>query len=210
MLKLTRKNESGRSMIEMLGVLAIIGVLSVGGIAGYTVAMNSHYANQAVDQARRLAAIVSGRRLTNPSARLLDEELEGNFTMDTSETGSIKLTVTGLSEAVRNRIKDMDLGIADVDDGEAEGSLVFTFNNDLTERGASGSSQGQQTTPETPQIDPSSISTETDCDAANYFWMSGLGISVTGCYASSTDAETACENASGVFDSSTGKLYCMS
>ena len=29
-----RVNESGRSMIEMLGVLAIIGVLSVGGIAG--------------------------------------------------------------------------------------------------------------------------------------------------------------------------------
>ena len=28
-------NQSGRSMIEMLGVLAIIGVLSVGGIAGY-------------------------------------------------------------------------------------------------------------------------------------------------------------------------------
>ena len=32
------KNESGRSMVEMLGVLAIIGVLSVGGIAGYTTA----------------------------------------------------------------------------------------------------------------------------------------------------------------------------
>ena len=30
---------SGRSMIEMLGVLAIIGVLSVGGIAGYSKAM---------------------------------------------------------------------------------------------------------------------------------------------------------------------------
>ena len=28
--------ESGRSMVEMLGVLAIIGVLSIGGIAGYT------------------------------------------------------------------------------------------------------------------------------------------------------------------------------
>ena len=26
-------NESGRSMVEMLGVLAIIGVLSIGGIA---------------------------------------------------------------------------------------------------------------------------------------------------------------------------------
>ena len=29
----------GRSMIEMLGVLAIIAVLSVGGIAGYSKAM---------------------------------------------------------------------------------------------------------------------------------------------------------------------------
>ena len=32
-------NESGRSMIEMLGVLAIIAVLTVGGIAGYSKAM---------------------------------------------------------------------------------------------------------------------------------------------------------------------------
>lgn len=31
--------QSGRSMIEMLGVLAIISVLSVGGLAGYNVAM---------------------------------------------------------------------------------------------------------------------------------------------------------------------------
>ena len=32
-------SESGRSMVEMLGVLAIIGVLSVGGVAGYNFAM---------------------------------------------------------------------------------------------------------------------------------------------------------------------------
>ena len=42
------KNESGRSMVEMLGVLAIIGVLSVGGIAGYTMAMNKYRANEAL------------------------------------------------------------------------------------------------------------------------------------------------------------------
>ncbi len=35
----SRHNEKGRSMIEMLGVLAIIGVLSVGGLAGYNMAM---------------------------------------------------------------------------------------------------------------------------------------------------------------------------
>ena len=40
---------AGRSMIEMLGVLAIIGVLSVGGIAGYSKAMEKHKINQAVE-----------------------------------------------------------------------------------------------------------------------------------------------------------------
>ena len=32
-------NEHGRSMIEMLGVLAIVGVLSIGGVAGFNKAM---------------------------------------------------------------------------------------------------------------------------------------------------------------------------
>ena len=45
-----RTNEQGRSMIEMLGVLAIIGVLSVGGIAGYSKAMGKFKTNQVVDQ----------------------------------------------------------------------------------------------------------------------------------------------------------------
>ena len=37
--QMIKLNNAGRSMIEMLGVLAIIGVLSVGGIAGYSKAM---------------------------------------------------------------------------------------------------------------------------------------------------------------------------
>ena len=43
------KSQSGRSMVEMLGVLAIIGVLSVGGIAGYSLSMRRHRANQIID-----------------------------------------------------------------------------------------------------------------------------------------------------------------
>ena len=35
-------NDSGRSMIEMLGVLAISGILSVGGIKGFNNAMTGH------------------------------------------------------------------------------------------------------------------------------------------------------------------------
>ncbi len=39
-------SQSGRSMVEMLGVLAIIGVLSLGGIVGYKLAMNHYQASQ--------------------------------------------------------------------------------------------------------------------------------------------------------------------
>ena len=45
-------------MIEMLGVLAIIGVLSIGGILGYRRAVNNHQANQILDDANRLAFVI--------------------------------------------------------------------------------------------------------------------------------------------------------
>ena len=51
-------NEKGRSMIEMLGVLAIIGVLSVGGIAGYSKAMAKFRANNTIDQVSHIVANV--------------------------------------------------------------------------------------------------------------------------------------------------------
>lgn len=44
--KIRCSHQSGRSMIEMLGVLAIIGVLSIGGIAGYSKAMHKHKMNE--------------------------------------------------------------------------------------------------------------------------------------------------------------------
>jgi len=42
--------QDGRSMVEMLGVLAIIGVLSVGAIAGYSSAMTKHKLNKQAEQ----------------------------------------------------------------------------------------------------------------------------------------------------------------
>lgn len=43
------QNEFGRSMVEMFGVLAIIGVLSVGGVAGYKAAMSAYRRNAALE-----------------------------------------------------------------------------------------------------------------------------------------------------------------
>ena len=47
---LNKIEQSGRSMVEMLGVLAIIGVLSVGGISGYSKAMAKYKLTKAQDQ----------------------------------------------------------------------------------------------------------------------------------------------------------------
>lgn len=49
-MKLYSLNQNGRSMIEMLGVLAIVGILSVGAIAGFQKAMRKHKINKLTEQ----------------------------------------------------------------------------------------------------------------------------------------------------------------
>ena len=53
-----KHNQSGRSMIEMLGVLAIVGVLSAGGIAGYSMAMQNYKTNQLINKMQMIATRV--------------------------------------------------------------------------------------------------------------------------------------------------------
>jgi len=45
-----KSEEFGRSMIEMLGVLAIVGILSVGGIAGFSKAMMKYKLNKLTEE----------------------------------------------------------------------------------------------------------------------------------------------------------------
>ena len=45
-----KHNQFGRTMTEMLGVLAVIGVLSIGGIAGYRLSMNKLRANELIQE----------------------------------------------------------------------------------------------------------------------------------------------------------------
>ena len=48
--RIKTRSQSGRSMIEMLGVLAIIAILSIGGIVGYKLAMNYYQADQIANE----------------------------------------------------------------------------------------------------------------------------------------------------------------
>ena len=64
-----KQKEQGRSMVEMLGVLAIIGVLSIGGIAGYTMAMNRYRANELLDIASKLSIMAQSSNMTDEEWR---------------------------------------------------------------------------------------------------------------------------------------------
>ena len=48
--QIQNQSQKGRSMIEMLGVLAIIAILSIGGIVGYKLAMNYYQADQIANE----------------------------------------------------------------------------------------------------------------------------------------------------------------
>ena len=55
------KKQFGRSMIEMLGVLAIIGVISIGGLSMYRRAIDTHKANSIFDDVNRFEFVISER-----------------------------------------------------------------------------------------------------------------------------------------------------
>ena len=67
MKKISSCEQSGRSMVEMLGVLAIIGVLSVGGISGYSKAMAKFKLTKAQDQLTMLLMNIRTAYATSPS-----------------------------------------------------------------------------------------------------------------------------------------------
>ena len=100
-----KKLESGRSMVEMLGVLAIIGVLSIGGIAGYVLSMNRYRANAMLDVANKYAAIVfssyqswvaNGNAVSDWKApTLATSKLEGTLQPGTTITADDAAAING-------------------------------------------------------------------------------------------------------------------
>ena len=51
-----KKQQSGRSMVEMLAVLGIIGILTIAGFAGYSLAITRLRINNILDTATKLAS----------------------------------------------------------------------------------------------------------------------------------------------------------
>ncbi len=77
---------AGRSMVEMLGVLAIIGVLSVGAISGYSKAMFKYKLNK---QSEQLSTIINASIRYYNDLRLISSEGEYNLIPILDKLGEI-------------------------------------------------------------------------------------------------------------------------
>ena len=119
---MTNKQEQGRSMVEMLGVLAVVGVLSAGGIAGYTYAMDRHRTNELLNEASKRAVVVASQIASGRPVSLAEfgtgETAGGKIEADVVELeGEFGFKVTDVKESVcENIVKMVDESSAFIQD----------------------------------------------------------------------------------------------
>ena len=113
--------QCGRSMIEMLGVLAIIGVLSVGGIAGYSKAMMKFKINKTAEQISQIVTNIRTLYLQQKDYNGLGDSsaiqmgaIPDDLTIDSSGNiknifgGNIRIRTSTSSYAWHNSVGDTD------------------------------------------------------------------------------------------------------
>jgi type II secretory pathway pseudopilin PulG len=144
--------QSGRSMIEMLGVLAIIGVLSVGGIAGYSKAMTKFKINKTIDEVSQLIAntrtlygsqtsyLNINKEIAKKAHLAPDEVFDSNGNMKNPFEGDLTIenaakSATGDNKAflvtLKNVTEDACMELATLDWGASVGSgLIAVAVND--------------------------------------------------------------------------------
>ena len=105
--------QDGRSMVEMLGVLAIIGVISLGGIAGYRWGMDKHVSNQILYE------------MNLNSAQLAMLLQKGN-------PEGVTLSLGSPYDDAEPRYRTVDYGFDYGCEAEVEGELHKCFNPDET------------------------------------------------------------------------------
>ena len=121
-MTMIKTNESGRSMIEMLGVLAIIGVLSVGGIAGYSKAMNKFKTNQVADNVSMLVANIKTLYAQQKTYDGLDESSAVSMGVVPDELGT---DGSKLTNAFNGSVKIREASSTTASDKKA---FTLTFN----------------------------------------------------------------------------------
>ena len=161
--------ETGRSMVEMLGVLAIVGVISIGGIAGYNYGMNRYRTNELLDGANKRAYTVATQKTLGIPLNLsefkeYDATAGGTFQTTVQEwqdDGEFGIQVTGVKKEVCENIlrmigdntplralskvegeSEQELQSGDCADGDTN-AFSFVYNVEMLSKGANpGSPSG--------------------------------------------------------------------
>ena len=127
-----KSNQNGRSMIEMLGVLAIIGVLSVGGIIGYSKAMSQYKSNQIMNGISHTIANIKTLFLQQDNVSSLDTQMAHDAGIipdefDSSDIKNLKAVVHSYGGKVKVIAKSVPNDKEDHDDAALTGKDVTYF-----------------------------------------------------------------------------------
>ncbi len=106
-------HESGRSMVEMIGVLAIIGLLSIGSLAAYDYTKARARTTSIVDVASKLLAIarVKGKEVSTFTEKMeytIDNyQIAGTARIDENEKGIVVICGCNIDENFENRLEQI-------------------------------------------------------------------------------------------------------
>ncbi len=159
------KMENGRSMVEMLGVLAVMGVLSIGGVAGYRYAIDKMNANDIINEVKKRAVTASQQRILGHDINLSEYgdngRIKGLYDVVTindyvGDKKFFALTVSNVPQRVCDEILKQDwkmpvemaVGefiveddtVCDVGDNE----MLFAFHNTLDSSMVPGEGNGEE------------------------------------------------------------------
>lgn len=126
MKNLYKNEQSGRSMVEMLGVLAIIGVLSIGGIAGYSKAMAKFRVNKTLDQISMLVMNIRSLYSANINYEGLTDEIAikmGIIPRDMLPSGTTEADASSIINAYQGQVR---IGSANI--GGTDRSFYITYS----------------------------------------------------------------------------------
>ena len=200
-----KRSQKGRSMVEMLGVLAIVGVLSVGGVYGYGVAMKKHKANELLHQASMLATTISAQAMTNDGKLPETITTFGNGSYgtflntvgETTDKTGFTITISEMDSAVCTQMEKMAGGMVQ---GAScnETTLTLSYYKNLATTEAEGKNSPTGANGAASECDPA-CETGQEC-------VGGACVTVTpnssnGC-SKNSDCNTWCEN------NSYDKCYC--
>ncbi|MBE6455415.1 MAG: hypothetical protein E7014_03085 [Alphaproteobacteria bacterium] len=160
-------NEHGRSMVEILGVLAIIGILSIGGMAGYQYAYSSYQAGQIQDvigKAKLLAAQNNRSSHVKEVRRFVENMLSKYKPADTTpmvthRDGKYIVDLFNVSDSVCEKLQNrrdifnsMRIGMTPEACTTAEMSMQFTFDSIVIGGSGSGGAESGYDDPNNPDI----------------------------------------------------------